>query len=110
MPLTLVPDPVPLARSGGITIPRARSRRVFFLFFFDRFDAWVGERLEVPVRMSIDFCWHKAAECHRLAGLDDSVQNFFIRSRNSWIELANRLNVVGDRYERPTLELVLWCG
>jgi hypothetical protein len=46
--------------------------------------------------MSIDFCWRKAAECHRLAGLDDSVQNFFIRSRNSWIELANRLNVVGD--------------
>ena len=46
--------------------------------------------------MSIDFCWHKAAECHRLAGLDNSVQNFFIRSRNSWIELANRLNVVGD--------------
>ena len=54
------------------------------------------KRLEVAVRMSIDFCWRKAAECHRLAGLDDSVQNFFIRSRNSWIELANRLNAIGD--------------
>jgi hypothetical protein len=48
------------------------------------------------MRMSIDFCWHKAAECHHLAGIDRSVQNFFIRSRNSWIELANRLAVLGD--------------
>ena len=48
------------------------------------------------MRMSIDFCWHKAAECHRLAGVDHSVQNFFIRSRDLWIELANRLAVIGD--------------
>ena len=48
------------------------------------------------MRMSIDFCWRKAAECHRLAGMDHSVQSFFIRSRNSWIALANRLAVIGD--------------
>jgi hypothetical protein len=45
--------------------------------------------------MTIDFCWRKAAECHHLAGLDDTAQSFFIRSRNSWIELANRLAVIG---------------
>jgi hypothetical protein len=48
------------------------------------------------MKMSINFCWNKAAECQRLAGVDHSVRNFFIRSRNSWIELANRLAVIGD--------------
>ena len=48
------------------------------------------------MKMSIDFCWNKAAECQRLAGVDHSVRIFFIRSRNSWIELANRLAVIGD--------------
>ena len=48
------------------------------------------------MKMSIDFCWNKAAECQRLAGVDHSVRNFFIRSRNSWIAIANRVAVIGD--------------
>ena len=53
------------------------------------------------MRMTIDFCWRKAAECHQLAGLDGTTQDFFIRSRNSWIELANRLIAMGGVRAQP---------
>jgi hypothetical protein len=49
--------------------------------------------------LTSEFCWHKAEECQRLAELEPAhrlTRAFFVRSRDSWIAIANRLTVLGE--------------
>ena len=44
------------------------------------------------------FCWHKASECQRLAKMSGGAQvQFFVKSRESWITIANHLVIVGNK-------------
>jgi hypothetical protein len=48
------------------------------------------------MRITSEFCWRKATECHRLGEMNAAAQEFFVKSRDSWIGIANRLAIVGD--------------
>ena len=62
------------------------------------------------MKITIAFCWRKASECERLAHVaqNENTKDFFLKSRDSWIAVANRLNALDAEYVREVRHDEVW--
>jgi hypothetical protein len=62
------------------------------------------------MKITIAFCWRKASECERLAHVaqNENTRDFFLKSRDSWIAVANRLNALDAEYVREVRHDEVW--
>jgi hypothetical protein len=62
------------------------------------------------MKITIAFCWRKASECERLAHVaqDQNTEDFFLKSRDSWIAVGNRLSALDAEFVREVRHDEVW--
>ncbi len=62
------------------------------------------------MKITIAFCWRKASECERLAHVaqNENTEAFFLKSRDSWISVANRLGALDAEFVREVRHDEVW--